>query len=113
MRPVILKYICHLQKTKLHENMWHSLARFILRYRIILLGFLIIFTAFMAYHTSQVKLSYEFNSVIPASNTIEVDYLNFKNQFGEDGNMVVLGLQTDKFFQPELISDSAALAEKI
>jgi uncharacterized protein len=76
---------------------------------IILLGA----TAFMGYHASKVQLSYEFSKAIPTDNKKYIDYQEFRKNFGEDGNLLVLGVQTDKFFNEEFFNAYAELAKNI
>ena len=58
--------------------MWQSLAKFVIKNRFLLLGFLLISTAVMGYFASKVKLSYEFSKAIPTDNPKYVDYTVFK-----------------------------------
>ncbi len=78
--------------------MWYNLGRFILKNRIILLIVLFAATAYMGWHASKVQLSYEFSKAIPEDNEKYLDHLAFKKQFGEDGNVLVIGVQDDKFY---------------
>jgi uncharacterized protein len=78
--------------------MWKRLANFVLNYRIVLLVVLLASSAVMAYYASKVKLSYEFAKAIPTDNPKYKEYLSFKNKFGDDGNLVVISIQTDSFF---------------
>jgi uncharacterized protein len=93
--------------------MWHKTAAFIIKYRIALLIALLADTAIMGYFASQVKLSYEFTSAVPTDNPKYVEYQNFRRQFGEDGNLMVVGVQTDKFFSPDFFNDYAFLAKSV
>ncbi|MFN8289196.1 MAG: MMPL family transporter [Chitinophagaceae bacterium] len=63
----------------------------------------------MGYHASRVQLSYDFSRAIPTNNPKYKAYQAFKQQFGEDGNLLVLGIQTDKFFTEKVFNDYAAL----
>lgn len=81
--------------------MWKSLGEAILKYRIILLVILLAITAFMAWQTTKVELSYEFGKAIPTDHPKYIAYQEFKKKFGEDGNLLVIGLQTDRFFQQD------------
>ncbi len=78
--------------------MWYQFARFILKFRLLLLLILIAITAVMGFLATKVELSYEFAKAIPATNARYIDFMNFKNKFGDDGNTVVIGVQTDSFF---------------
>ncbi len=78
--------------------MWHHLAVFVLRYKIPLLVLLLAGTAFMGYQTTKLEISYEFSKAIPTDNPRYQEYLGFKSQFGEDGNILVMGVQDPAFF---------------
>lgn len=93
--------------------MWESLARWVLRWKYILLVILALLTAFFAYHASQVRLSYEFAKAIPLDNPKYKAYQAFKRTFGEDGNLLVVGIQTDSMFNADFFNDYAALSKSI
>jgi len=83
---------------------WRLLGSFILRNRwAFLIGWALI-TAFMIYETTRVKLSYEFYRTTPENDPTYLDYLEFKSVFGEEGNVLFLGVQTDQFFQLEFFN---------
>lgn len=77
------------------------------------MGILVALTAFFGWHASQVKLSYEFSKAIPLDNPKYLAYQSFKRTFGEDGNLMVLGVQTEKLFQQQVFNDYAKLAADI
>ncbi len=79
--------------------MWQRLAKFVLKNRLVLLILLFLCTGLMAFYASKIKLSYEFSKAIPTDNPKYQDYLSFKKKFGDDGNLLVIGVQTDSFFQ--------------
>jgi predicted RND superfamily exporter protein len=89
--------------------MWHNLGKFILKLRLQLLLVLAAITVFMAYHASKVQLSYDFSRAIPINNSKYKAYQEFRKQFGEDGNLLVIGIQTDSFFKEKLFNDYASL----
>ncbi len=93
--------------------MWQSLGRFILKYRLALLLILIGLTAFMAYKASQVQLSYDFARAIPIDNPKYKDYQEFRKKFGEDGNLLVVGIQTDKFFTEKIFNSYTSLQRNL
>ena len=93
--------------------MWRSSALFILRYRIPLLFIVVAATVFMAYHASKVELSYELAKVIPEDHPTNVAYQNFRKKFGEDGNLMVIGIQSNEFFTEKLYNDYAAMLRDI
>jgi predicted RND superfamily exporter protein len=85
--------------------MWKELARFVIRNRIILLVFLLASSAVMGYYASKIKLSYEFSKAIPTDNPRYRDYVNFKQTFGDDGNLLVIGIQTKELFSLKTFRD--------
>ncbi|MEO6916216.1 MAG: MMPL family transporter [Chitinophagaceae bacterium] len=85
--------------------MWESTGKFVLRNRVVLLILLGIATAFMGWHASKVELSYEFSRAIPLDNPKYVEYQSFKKQFGEDGNLLVIGFQTPDLFKLDFFRD--------
>ena len=93
--------------------MWESIARLVLKFRFLLLIVLLSATAYMAYRASHVKLSYDFNSAIPTDNPKYKAYQEFRKRFGDDGNLLVVGLQTDKLFQADIFTDYVALTERL
>lgn len=78
--------------------MWQSLAKLVLKYRSILLVLLLCITIVMGYFATQVKLSYEFSKAIPTDNPKYKAYIAFKQKFGDDGNLLVVGVKTDSLF---------------
>lgn len=93
--------------------MWHKVAAFIIKYRIVLLILLLADTAIMGFFASKVKLSYEFTSAVPIDNPKYIEYQKFRSQFGEDGNLMVIGVQTNDFFSPAFFNDYAILGKEI
>jgi predicted RND superfamily exporter protein len=93
--------------------MWRSLGKFILKNRFLLLAAVIAGTAFMAYHARQIQLSYEFARAIPVDHPKYIAYQEFKKQFGEDGNLLVIGIQTEKFFSQDIFNSYATLQRNI
>lgn len=93
--------------------MWGRIARFVLQFRLHLLLILFAATAFMAYHASKVQLSYDFSRAIPTNNPKFVAYQDFKKKFGEDGNLMVMAVQTDKLFDQANFNDYIRLSDQI
>jgi predicted RND superfamily exporter protein len=85
--------------------MWKKLAQFILANRISLLILLLASTVFMAWQASQVRLSFNAGKVLPLTDSAYIDYNAFKKTFGEDGSVMVLGIQSDSLFSPSLFND--------
>jgi len=93
--------------------MWEKIARIILRFRWMLLILLLAITGVMGYHASRVQMSYEFAKAIPTDNPKYQAYQAFRRQFGEDGNLLVIGIQTNDLFKAPVFNDYAAMAKQI
>ena len=87
--------------------MWHKIAAFIIKFRLALLVILLVVTGVMGYFASKVQLSYEFTSAIPTDNPKYKEYQDFRKLFGEDGNLMAIGVQTDQFFSPDFFTTSS------
>lgn len=89
--------------------MWKKTGEFVLRSRVPLLLILLVATIFMGWQASQVKLSYDFSKAIPTDNPKYIAYQEFKKKFGEDGNLLVVGVQTQEMFREDFFNDYSAL----
>lgn len=93
--------------------MWISLARFVLKNRLPVLIFLLLTTLVMGYFASEVKMSYEFAKAIPEDNPKYKEYQEFLQKFGDDGNTLVIGFESDKFFDVTLFNNYATLGQQL
>lgn len=93
--------------------MWRKLGQFILAYRLPLLILLAVATALMAWWASKVELSYEFTRAIPANHPANKTYQAFKKKYGQDGNLLVVGIQTEKLFSKDLFNEYANLQREL
>ena len=85
--------------------MWPFIARKILRNRIAFIVVLAMLTSFMGYHASKIELSYEFAKILPSTDSAYTEYNNFKDLFGQDGNIMVIGVQDKDFFTINKFND--------
>src|SRR5947207_6276480 len=93
--------------------MWQLIGQSLLKHRLIFLLILLGLTSFMAYHASKVELSYEFARAIPTDHPKYKAYQEFRKKFGEDGNLLVIGIQTDKLFHEKIFNDYISLQKDI
>lgn len=93
--------------------MWTFIARLILRQKVALLSVVFLATAIMGYLATDVKISYKFSRILPVTDTISIDYDDFKTEFGETGNAVVLGVQADDFWTPRGLADWKRFADSL
>lgn len=93
--------------------MWYRLGKLVIKNRFILLVLLVITTGIMGYFASKVKLSYEFSKAIPTDNPQYLEYLAFKKTFGDDGNLLVIGVKTNKLFTLTNFKEYQLLQQKL
>lgn len=81
------------------------LVRFILRNRLINLIVILSLTVIMGYLATGLKISYDFNQMLPYSDTTSIEYQHFKEVFGEDGAVMFIGIKSDKLFSLKQFND--------
>lgn len=93
--------------------MFKVVARLILRNRIFLLIAVGVVTAFFLWRATEIKLSYDFARILPANDPWYKAYEKFKEQFGEDGSVMVIGVEDKNFFEKDKFNDWYALGKEI
>ncbi|MES2445584.1 MAG: MMPL family transporter [Bacteroidota bacterium] len=93
--------------------MWVKLSKAILQNRIALIIFFVVATIFMAYHAKNLKLSYSGAKILPLTDSVFVKYNEFKKTFGEDGSVMVLGIQSPDIYKKENFNKWATLTQEI
>ncbi len=89
--------------------MWYKAGKFIVQSRLILLMLLLGATSFMGWEASKVSLSYDFTRALPTDNPKYIEYQDFLKKFGGDGNTMVLGFETEKFYTIDFFNNLDAL----
>jgi uncharacterized protein len=79
--------------------MWSRVASFILRNRLFILAIIAIISVFFGYYAvTSLKVDNRVGNTLPKDDPIQMDYENFKLQFGEDGSTLVIAVQTDSLY---------------
>ncbi|WKN32717.1 efflux RND transporter permease subunit [Porifericola rhodea] len=79
--------------------MWIKIAHTIIRYRLWLMILLALITAFMAYKAQELEVSYDYVEAVPSSDEDMVYYRQFKEQFGEDANLLAIGIKDSALYE--------------
>ena len=93
--------------------MWQRLGNFVIKNRLVLLIVLFAVSGVMGFYASKVKLGYEFAKAIPVNNPKYLDYKAFQQRFGDDGNVLVMGIQTPDFFKPDFFKKYYLLQQQL
>lgn len=100
---------------KIHSfSFWNFVARFILRNRITILIVLIIATIALSTQWENLRFTHTEANLLPDDHPVNVEYNRFLSQFGEEGNLIILGIEEaqldtfEKFNAWNKLSDSIA-----
>jgi predicted RND superfamily exporter protein len=93
--------------------MWLKVSIIILRNKILLLSILLVITVFLGYHARKVEMSYEYASLLPKKDQAYKDYQQFVEKFGEEGNLIIIGVQDSAFFQLDHFTEWRDLGDKL
>jgi len=100
--------------TKLFSvGFWAAIARIILKNRILILILITIATIGLASQFKHMRFTYTEANLLPDDHAINKEYFNFLDKFGDEGNLIILGIQDDSFFTPEKFNAWNALAEQL
>ena len=87
-------------KKKLTAGFWEFIAGIILRNRIFISVGIVMLTIFLAMQWKNVGMTYTEANLLPKNHQANKDYTQFLNVFGEEGNLVVIGIKDNRFFTP-------------
>ena len=93
--------------------MWEQIANTILRNRRTLIVILVLTTGLMLYKAMQVQLAYDNPKFVPDDDPDYVAYRDFKTTFGDDGSVMVVGINTPKIKDLDFFNAWYDLTEEI
>lgn len=95
------------------KNFWHNLALTILKYRTYCLAGVAALAIFMTVMASKTQVSSELPKILPKSDERFQLYESFKKRFGEDGSVMVIGVETPNMFQLSFFQEWQDLVKNI
>lgn len=101
------------KKKKRPLGPWEKTARLILKNRIALLAVIGLTTMFLGWQCRNVGMTYTEANLLPKQHPANIAYENFLKTFGEEGNLVVLGVQDEKLFTPKAYAAWNALLTEL
>ena len=93
-------------------SFWTKVASIILRNRYLVLIVIAGITAFLASQMKYMKFSYTEANLLPESHIANLEYNKFLKIFGEEGNLVILGVKDPTIFIPEKFNAWNHLVDK-
>mgnify|MGYP003638865256 FL=1 len=88
-------------KNKLKVGFWELVARIVLKNRIFILGAILLITIFLSTQWKNIRFSFTEASLLPETSSITKGYNTFLSKFGEEGNLIIVGVKDDRFFTPK------------
>ena len=88
-------------KNNFKVGFWEFVARIVLRNRVAILVGIGLLTIFLALQWKNVGMTYNEANLLPKNHIVNKQYTQFLNTFGEEGNLVVIGVKNDAFFTPK------------
>jgi hypothetical protein len=93
--------------------MWSKLPHIVLKYRFILIVALALVTAFMGFMARDVQMAFNFNTAVPSTDENYRYFQEFKEKFGEDGNILVVGAKDSAIYELENFNAYKRLNDRI
>jgi uncharacterized protein len=96
--------------------MWNKLAVLIIKFRVLLILAIAFVTIIMGYFAAKVQMSYDFARTVPLTDPDMVTLQQFRKQFGEDGNIIAIGLKDSSIYEIkkfEALRDFSRAAKQI
>ena len=80
---------------------WELIARIVLRNRILMLSIIAAITVFLALQWKNIHFTFTEANMLPDDNIANVEYNAFLDKFGEEGNLIIIGVKDSTFFTPK------------
>ncbi len=80
---------------------WGFIARFILRNRTGILIVIALITVLLAMQWKNMRFTYTEANLLPDDHPVNLEYDAFLSHFGEEGNLIVMGVKDSTIFTPE------------
>ena len=80
---------------------WSALARFILRNRTFLLILIALITFGLSTQWENMRFSTTEANLLPDDHVVNLEYNTFLDKFGEEGNLIIIGVKDSSLFTPE------------
>lgn len=93
--------------------MWNKIAQFVIQNRLLLIIAIGLITVFMGFEASRVEMSYDFARTVPPNDPDMLYLEKFKKQFGEDGNIVAVGMKDSAIYKLQNFKRLLSLATTI
>ena len=94
-------------------NFWSNVANLILKNRIIILFLILGLTFFWSNQWKNIQFTYTEAKLLPDDHPESLIYDDFKNKFGEEGNLIVIAVKDSLLFSEKNFNEWNKLSQKI
>lgn len=92
---------------------WEVIARIILRNRLFILSIVLLFTVFMVMQWKNMRFSHTEANLLPDHHEVNQEYNAFLDKFGDEGNLIIIGVKDTTFFTPKAFDAWIQLIDKL
>lgn len=96
-------------KKKIKVGFWEFIAGIVLRNRIAIVSLLGLFTIFLAFQWQYIHFTFTEANLLPDDHEVNLEYKAFLKEFGEEGNLIVIGSKDPKLFTPKVFREWSLL----
>jgi len=94
------------------KDFWDIIARLILRNKIVILISLIGITIFFSMQWKNMRFTYTEANLLPDDHEVNITYNHFLKTFGEEGNLIVIGIKDSTLFTVEKLNAWNTLSDE-
>lgn len=94
-----------MMKKKLKVGFWEFIAGVVLRNRTVILALIGLITVFLALQWKYIHFTHTEANLLPDDHQVNIEYNTFLKQFGEEGNLIVIGSKDKSFFTPKVFEE--------
>ena len=80
---------------------WELVARIVLLNKALMLSIVALITIFLGLQWKNISFTYTEANLLPENDTVNIEYNAFLDKFGEEGNLVIIGLHDNVLFTPK------------
>ena len=101
----LIVFVIRWMKSKYKPSgFWKTVARLILRNRIIILVVVLLTTGFFSMQWNNMRFTYTEANLLPDDHPINLEYNHFLDIFGEEGNLIVIGVKDSTLLTVEKLN---------
>ena len=100
-------------KIKKNWNLWKNLAKVILSNRFLILLTIISITFCFSTQWQHIKFTFTEANLLPDNHPDNIEYENFKKQFGEEGNLLLISVKDSSIFSEKKFNSWNLFSQKL